>query len=126
MKSFLKKKDDVFVKERRDELKKSMPVFDEKLKVWFVNGSKHKRAVEVIQLLNNEKPVTKEGEPDRMDHYLRQLQKHDVDTKSPEAVAALYEIMGGLIRTPAEQKEADVKAAEMKKKGKKQMIELEK
>jgi hypothetical protein len=119
MKSFLKKEG---AKEsRREELVKNTPVYDEKLKAVFVNGSKFKRAQTIVDLINGIKVPQKAEEQSRVDHYLKLINAHGIDLKSDEAVPAVYELLGGLIRTPEEQKAAEHKAIEVKKK--KKMIE---
>ena len=122
--SFLKKKEGKsFDKERRDEVLKSQPVWDSKRKIVFVNGSKYRRAEEILALIRGEKAPQKQEDEDRRAHYEKHLAANEIPIDSPDAVAALYELLGGLIRTTAQQKEANEKAKEMKAKGKKKMIE---
>lgn len=99
------------------------PVFDAKNKVFFVNPEKYDRAKEILALITGAKVAQKAEEEQRKDHYMRQLAKHEIDVKSEDALPAIYEILGGLIRSEAEQKDADIKAKEMKAKAKKKMIE---
>ncbi len=117
-KSFLKK----VVDERPDKVP-NRPVFDKKHDAVFVNADKYNRAIEILNLLRGVKVAVKTDDVERRDHYAKQLAMHEIDIKSEEAVPALYELLGGLIRTPKEQEEADKKAMEAQKKGKKRMIE---
>lgn len=125
MKTFLKKKEVVNLdNERVDEIRKSQPVVDEKLKAVFVNGSKYRRAKDILDLINGVRPAVKQEESFRIEHYIKQLEAHEVDSKDPLALPALYEILGGLIRTPEEHKKAEIKAKEMRMKGKKDKMGL--
>ena len=119
-KSFIKKTP---VSREEAEEQKNKPVYDEKFNVVFVNGSKFRRAKTILDLIRGEKVPSKNDEIARKDHYTRQLAKNEIDVQSEEALPALYELLGGLIRTKAEQEFADEKAKEMKAKGKRKMIE---
>lgn len=121
--TFLEKKADPMMKEKKDEIKKSQPVWDTKRKVVFVNGSKYRRAEEILNLITGKKACQKDADVERKEHYERILASHEVKLDSPDVLPALYEILGGLIRTPSQQKESDEKAKEAKAKGKKRMIE---
>ncbi len=124
MKTFLKKKEENIDKERREELRKSQPVIDEKNKAVFVNGAKYRRAKDILDLINGNRAAIKQEELMRIEHYQRQLEIQEVDTKSDIALPALYEILGGLIRTIPEHNEAIKKMKEMKAKGKKNIMGL--
>lgn len=108
--------------ERQAEMVKNRPVRDSKLKIVFVNGSKYRRALDILNLIRGIRPPQKVSEEQRREHYIRQLAAHDIKTDSEEALPAIYEILGGLIRTDQEQQEAEQRAAEMRAKGKKRMI----
>jgi hypothetical protein len=110
-------------KEKKDEIKKSQPVWDTKRKAVFVNGSKFKRAAEILALIKGERACGKSEDFERKEHYSRILATNKIDINSNDAQPALYEILGGLVRTPSEQKEADEKAKEARAKGRKRMIE---
>lgn len=90
--------------------------------VVFVNGSKYRRAQRILDFIRGDAIPQKAEEIQRKDHYIRQLKKHDVDPMAEEALPALYELLGGLIRTPAEQEEAERKAEEMRAKGNNKMF----
>lgn len=116
-------KADSFDSLRKEEMKKSLPVFDKKRKLVFVNGSKFKRAESILATLLGQKAVVKTEELQRKDHYARQIEAYGIDLQSEDALPAIYELLGGLIRTPEEQKHADEKAIDLKTKGKKKMID---
>lgn len=116
-KSFLKKV------QEDGEKATTRPVFDAKNKVYFVNPEKYDRAKEILALILGEKVPQKIEETERKEHYTKQLAKHEIDPKSDDALPAIYEIIGGLIRSEVEQKEAETKAKELKSKAKKRMIE---
>jgi|GEM_PF-5081572 len=124
MKTFLKKKEENIDKERREELRKSQPVIDEKNEAVFVNGAKYRRAKDILDLINGNRAAIKQEELMRIEHYQRQLEIQEVDLKSDIALPALYEILGGLIRTISEHTEAVKKSKEMKDKGKKNIMGL--
>lgn len=105
----------------KDEDKKSKPIYDDTFKVWFVNGSKYRRAQDTLALITNKRTANKQEEVSRKEHYIKQLAVHDIAPDSKEALPALYEILGGLIRTDKEQKQADERAKQMREK--KRMIE---
>ena len=117
MKSFLKK-EPVYAQRTTQEA-----VFDKKNDVYFVNPEKYDRAKEIIAFILGKKVPQDIKEQERKEHYIQQLAKHEVDPASDTAIPAIYELIGGLIRTPSEQKEAERNAIEIKKKGKKKMIE---
>ncbi len=116
-KSFLKKSPEVEVKAT------VQPVFDKKNNVFFVNPEKYDRAKDILALITGQKVAQKAEEEQRRDHYTRQLTKHEVDPKSEDAIPAIYELLGGLIRSSEEQKDAELRAKEAQKKGKKRLIE---
>lgn len=122
-----------FLKEKRgkDEVdpellaehKKSRPIFDKQFEVWFVNGAKYRRAQNILALIKGTKAPVKSDDVERKDHYAGILAANEVDLESDEALPALYEILGGLIRTSAQQKQAEANAEEARRKGKKRMVE---
>jgi len=101
----------------------SRPVHDGERGIVFVNGNKYRRAQRIIALIQGNAAPTTENELVRKEHYTKQLIAQEIDPKSDNALPAIYEIMGGLIRTPKGQAEAEEKAVEMQKKGKKRMID---
>ena len=117
MKSFLKK-EPVYAQRTTQEA-----VFDKKNDVYFVNPEKYDRAKEIIALILGKKVPQDIKEQERKEHYTQQLKKHEVDPTSETAIPAIYELIGGLLRSPAEQREAEKLAIETKKRGKKKMID---
>jgi len=84
--------------------------------VVFVNGSKYRRAKDILDLINGDRAPVKQEDVARKEHYARQLKANDIDPKSEEALPSLYELLGGLIRTSQEQKAAEKAKGEAQKK----------
>lgn len=122
-KSFLKKDTKETPIARNEELLTAKPIFDEKHKVVYVNPGKYKRAEVILGLISGKITPRRDEEIERKAHYSGKLQEHGIDIASEEALPALYELLGGLIRTPQEQIVAEKQAEEIRKKGKKKMIE---
>lgn len=116
-KSFIKK----VAKTKVEALDK--PVFDDVHKVVFVNPQKYKRAEVIVALVNGTRQAITDQDQERKDKFTRLIQEQGLDLKKDDVIPAVYELLGGLIRTPEEQKEIEVKAVEMQKRGKKKMIE---
>lgn len=116
-KSFIKKV------ERTRDTAEHKPIYHDKHKVVFVNPSKFKRAEVIVDLVSGKRVPRTNEEIERKDKFTRVLQEQEIDLKKDDAVPAVYELLGGLIRTPEEQKKADIFAEEARKKGKKKMIE---
>lgn len=93
------------------------------MEVIFVNNQKKERALEVLNLINGVKSAVTPDEQARANVWTRHLNDAKVNAKDEKAVQFVYEKMGGLIRTPEQQKAAEVKAEEMKKEGKKKKID---
>lgn len=87
-----------------------------------VNKEKADRAQHIINLLSGTARPKDGGERERIEHY--NLALHGIDLKSPEALEKVYAALGGLTRTEAEQKAAEVKAVEAKKEGRKNQMGL--
>lgn len=117
MKSFLKKQ------EVPKETVTKTVVFDKKNDVFFANPEKYDRARNILDLILGIKAPRDANEVERKDHYAKALAIQNIEPSSEIALPALYELLGGLIRTPSEQKEAEKKAQEMQRKGKKRMIQ---
>lgn len=98
-------------------------VYSKEHDVFFVNPEKYDRARETLALILGERIAQKAEDVERKEHYTKQLAKHSIDPKSPEALPALYEIFGGLLRSKSEQEVAEKKAEEMMRKAKKKAIE---
>jgi len=121
--SFLKKEEAPKSNLTREELEAQKPIFDAKHKVYFVNNLKHRRAQRILGLINGTIPPQKAEDVEARDHYKAQLARHEVDPKGDTALPALYEILGGLIRSAEEQKKADARAQEARAKAKKRLVE---
>lgn len=107
----------------KEGFKKALPFLDKELKLVFVNGNKYRRAQNILGLLKREVVPNREEDLQRVEHYSKQLAKHDITLDSKNALPAIYELLGGLIRTPAGQKKAEDRVQEMKAKAKKRAIE---
>jgi hypothetical protein len=121
--TFLRQRVGVSDEERAEAMEKSKPVFDKKFKVWFVNGSKYDRAKNILALIGGKKAVVKTEDMERKEHYSRLLAVQQVDVEDEEALPILYELLGGLLRTPAQQETAEREIKAMIAKGKKKMIQ---
>lgn len=91
--------------------------------VVFVNREKHARAKGILDLVTGKRLPRDANEAERTEHYRAQLQAAGVDPKGKKAVRALYEILGGLVRSESEQRAADKKAEALKSKHKKRAVE---
>ena len=78
-----------------------------------VNQEKVNRAKEIIGLLKRV-PKTEE-EIERKEKFAALLAENKLSPTGDEALEFVYVKLGGLIRTPTEQKEAEQKKAEIKK-----------
>lgn len=116
-----------FLKEKEEKVNvdKTGVVYDKDLKVFYANGSKYRRAKDILTLVRGERAPhpNKPEELERKEHYSRQMAIRGIDTKSDEALAMVYELIGGLIRNPQEQKQAEEISKREKAKGKKKMVE---
>lgn len=88
----------------------------------FVNREKLERAKGILDLITGKQSPKKESEIERRDHYAAQLADRGIKPSDKEALQALYEILGGLVRTPAEQAQADAQAKKMQARNKKKPI----
>lgn len=123
--TFLKKKTEggSLQKELAEAAKNNKPIYDKSRKLWFVNGVKFKRAENILGLIRGDIAPIKADDVQRKEHYTRQLQVQEIDPSDKDALPALYELLGGLIRTEAQQQAADEKAKQMRKDAKRRMIE---
>ena len=94
------------------------------MKMIFVNEQKVRRAKRILNLVTGKVIPRTQTEVDSMDNFSKILTNGGVDPKSEEAVEFLYKTFGGLVRTEAEQREADRKKKEMQLKGKKDKLGL--
>ena len=119
--SFLKQK--VQNESVSDRDRANAPVIDHKRGIVFVNSNKYARAKRTLDFIRGNTVPNTPNEVARIDHYRKQLAINEVDPNSDDALPALYELYGGLIRTPAEQKVADEQREEAQTKGKRRMID---
>jgi hypothetical protein len=94
--------------------------------VIFVNKEKLSRAKDIVLLITAKRAPRETSEFERKEHYTGLLAAKGVKATDPKAVQAIYEILGGLVRTPEEQATADKKAAAAKAKSSKRKIEGDK
>ena len=88
-----------------------------------VNKSKQKRAELIVGLVSGKLIPKNDGEQERKDKFAAFMSDAKVDPKGVAAVEFVYAKLGGLVRTEAEQKAADVRRAQTQAKAKKKMIE---
>lgn len=89
-----------------------------------VNRTKFARAKEILDLVTGKKVPKKATELERKEHYGAILAEHGIDPKGKKAAELVYEkVLGGLVRTPAEEATHQKKVAQMKKSAKKRAIE---
>lgn len=89
----------------------------------FVNNEKLSRAKSILELVSGKRVPRDQNEADRTEHYRAQMNHAGVGVKDKNAVRFLYELLGGLVRSESEQREADKKAAAMKAKNKKRAVQ---
>ena len=110
------------VKKEEEVAEVAAPVVSEG-DVVFANREKHERAQGILALITGKRAAQNAQEEERRDHYRAQLDAREIDPKSKGALQALYEILGGLVRTQDEQAEADENAREMRAGNKKRKVE---
>lgn len=89
----------------------------------FVNNEKHNRAKDILALVSGKRAVRNNQELERKEHYSGLLQADGVKHSDKDALQYVYEtLLGGLVRTPVEQKKATEKADAQRKKFKKKKI----
>lgn len=91
--------------------------------VILVNADKVARAKDILDLVTGKRIPRDEGEGDRKDKFAQFLAEADVNPKGEDALQFVYEKLGGLVRTPSEQEDADEAADEARKKNKRRAIE---
>lgn len=91
--------------------------------VVFVNKEKLARAKDIALLVSGKRSPRDAGELERQQHYTGLLSDRGVKPSDATAVQALYEILGGLVRTPQEQAQAEAAAVAASKKHKRRKIE---
>jgi hypothetical protein len=93
------------------------------MNIVFVNLTKKKRAQKILDLVTGKDVAKTQGEEDQVRSFSNLLGESKIDPKSEDALEFVYERLGGLVRTEAEQKAADLRKEEAQKKGRKRMIE---
>ena len=89
----------------------------------FVNAEKKQRAEALLALVLG-KVVPKDAiQDDQKTKFAGFLAEAKVDPKGPDALEFLYTKLGGLVRTPEEQKKAEAKKAEAQAKARKRKVE---
>jgi len=92
-------------------------------KLIFVNAKKHSRAKDLFDLLAGRRVAKTRGEEDTKAKMATLIATDKVDMEDEDGVVLyIYQKFGGLVRTPAEQKAADLNKIGMQKKGKKKMF----
>lgn len=91
--------------------------------VIFVNKEKLSRAKNILLLVSGKQAPRKTEELERKEHYAGLLADRGVKASDTKALRVVYEeLLGGLVRTHVEQKEAEQKAAALKSKLKKRKV----
>lgn len=91
--------------------------------VVFVNREKLGRARDIVALVSGKRAPLTDSEADKKDRFSALFASSEADPKGKDAVRFAYELLGGLVRTQAEQDEADEDAAEAQRKFKKAPVE---
>lgn len=91
--------------------------------VIFVNNEKLARAKGILDLVSGKRAARDANEAERTEHFRAQMNHAGKKPTDKDAVRFIYELLGGLVRTPEEQREADKKAAALKAKYKKRKVE---
>lgn len=95
--------------------------------VIYVNRDKFNRAKIIVALVSGAKVPANDSEADRKDKMVAQFAAAEVSPKGEDALRFAYEhLLGGLVRTPAEQEDADKESAAMRKKFNKKKVEEDK
>lgn len=94
--------------------------------VIFVNKEKYNRAKDIILLVTGKRAPHEASEIEKKDRYTDLLATRGVKATDANAVQAVYEILGGLVRTPEEQAAADKAAAAARAKFKRRRVEQDK
>lgn len=90
----------------------------------YVNRDKLERAKDIVALVSGKRTPANDTEADRKERFAGHFATHEEDPKGKGAVRFVYEkLLAGLVRTPAEQEEAEADAAEARSKHKKKGID---
>lgn len=93
--------------------------------VVFVNRDKVSRAAIIVDLVSGKRVPKDAGEEEQKEKFSAIFATEEVNPKGADALQFAYEKLGGLVRTPVEQKEADENAKEAQKKAKRRAIDSE-
>lgn len=89
-----------------------------------VNKAKVIQATVILDLLNGKRAPKNSKEAERLEHYTRVLESREIDPKGKDALKAVYaEVLGGAVRSPAQEAAFQKQAAKMKKSLKRKQIE---
>ena len=91
--------------------------------VIFVNREKRERAQIIVDLVSGKRVPKTEGEADLRDRFAGKFTEAEVNPKGKDALRFAYETLGGLVRTPAEQDEANKKANVQRAKNKRTRVQ---
>lgn len=93
------------------------------MKIIYVNEEKRARAENLLALVKGKLVPKTVDEQDAKTKFGAFLAEAKIATDSEDALPFIYEKLGGLIRTPAEQAKADKGKEDARKKAKRKMIE---
>lgn len=94
--------------------------------VIFVSREKLDRAKEIVALVSGAQAPRTAEEVERQAHYAMILSGRDINPKAKDALRAVYELLGGLVRTPEEQRAAEEQGKKMAAKFKKKAVQADK
>lgn len=94
--------------------------------VVFVNAEKLDRAKTIIELVSGKRTPIDGSEAEYKERWARHFANGEVDPKGKDALQFAYEKLGGLVRTPDEQQEADDNAKDAQRKMKRRSVETDK
>lgn len=92
--------------------------------VVYVNRDKLERAKDILALVSGKRAPNTDSEADRKERFSTLFATHEKSPKDGDALQFVYEtLLGGLVRTPAEQEDATDAAAAARKKINKKRVE---
>ena len=111
-------------KKAKEEDTEKDPVPTEQDGLIFVNTEKLARAKSILSLVSGKTVPKNDQEAEKKDTYTAHLASAEIGVKDEGALRFIYEkLLGGLVRTPAEQEEVDEAAKEAAAKNKKKAVE---
>ena len=111
---------------KEEELGDTPEVVVEKDGVVLVNRDKRERAQIIVDLVSGKRMPKDTEEADRKERFSTKFAEAGVNAKSAGAVQFAYELLGGLVRTPQEQEQADESASKQRAKNKKRAVQEDK